>query len=70
MENGKKVHKPVHDKIDNDTIDKIDSDITIQPKKRDETVANNCTKYPKVRNTQSVGTEASTINKTRGDILT
>ena len=69
MENGQKVHKPVHDKIDNDTIDKIDSDITIQPKKRDETVANNCTKYPKVRNTQNVGREASTRNETRGDIF-
>ena len=37
MTNDQKVHKPVHDKIDND----YESDIAIQLKKRNKTVANN-----------------------------
>ena len=43
--------------------------IMIQLTKRDETVANNYTKYPKGRNTQRVGTEASTRSKRSGDIF-
>ena len=65
MTNDQKVHKPIHDKIDND----YESDIVIQLKKRNKTVANNYIKYPKVQNTQRVVTEASTRNKRSGDIF-
>ena len=65
MTNDQKAHKPIHDKIDND----YEPDIVIQLKKRNKTVANNYMKYPKVRNTQRVVTEASTRNKRSGDIF-
>ena len=65
MTNDQKVHKPIHDKIDND----YESDIAIQLKKRNNTVANNYIKCPKVQNTQRVVTEASTRNKRSGDIF-